>query len=102
MTHEPHAHEHIDAGAHEEFLYGIIAEFETADQILHAARRAYQAGYRKMDAYTPFAVEGLDEALGFRDYKIPWTMFTAGVLGCIGGFGLLYYCMVISYPFNVG
>jgi hypothetical protein len=102
VAHGAVTHEHIDAGKHEEFLHGIIAEFQTADEILHAARHAYQAGYRKMDAYTPFAVEGLDEALGYRDYRIPWTMFVFGVLGALGGFGLLYWCMAIAYPLNVG
>jgi hypothetical protein len=102
VAHGTLTHEHIDAGAHEEFLYGIIAEFEHPEQILRAAKAAYAAGYRKMDAYTPFAVEGLDEELGFRDYHIPWTMFVAGVLGAIGGFGLLYWTMAIAYPLNVG
>jgi len=97
---------HREAGAgtapEERFLYGIIAEFEHAHDVVVAADRSYQAGYRKMDAYTPLPVEGLSEALGFRDVYVPTMMLVAGILGCIGGFGLLYYCLGISYPLNIG
>ncbi|MCS7219622.1 MAG: DUF3341 domain-containing protein, partial [Thermus sp.] len=48
-------------------LHGIIAEYETAEELLHAARRAREAGYTRMDAYTPFPVHGLAEAIGFED-----------------------------------
>jgi hypothetical protein len=95
-------HESAGAPPEERFLYGIIAEFEDADHVIAAAKRAYEAGYRKMDAYTPFPVEGLSEALGFRDVYIPTMMLVAGILGCIGGFGLIYYCLGISYPLNIG
>jgi len=84
------------------FLYGLIAEFEHAEDVVEAARRVHNEGYRRVDAYTPFPVEGLSEALGFHDHWVPTIMLIGGVLGCLFGFGLLYYCMVISYPLNVG
>jgi hypothetical protein len=86
----------------ERFLYGLIAEFEHADDLVAAARRTRAEGYRRIDAYTPFPVEELSEALGFRDVWVPIIMLTGGIFGALGGFGLLYYCMVLSYPLNVG
>src|SRR5437588_4716888 len=82
----------------ERFLYGLIAEFENADDLVAAAQRTRAEGYRRIDAYTPFPVEELSEALGFRDYWIPIIMLLGGIFGAAGGFGLLYYCMVLSYP----
>jgi len=86
----------------ERFLYGLIAEFEHADQIVGAARRAHEAGYRRLDAYSPFPVEGLSEALGFRDHLVPWIMFIGGVLGCVGGFLFLAWSIGLDYPLNIG
>lgn len=83
-------------------LYGIIAEFESAEELLHAAKRAREAGYTQMDAYSPFPVHGLSEAIGFEDHKVPWTVFLAGVAGAIAGFSLQYYISVVDYPLNVG
>ena len=83
-------------------LWGYMAEFEHAEDVVSAARRAYEAGYRRMDAYTPFPIEGLSESLGFRDHKVPLAMLIGGLLGCLGGFFLIYYCIVIAYPMNIG
>lgn len=83
-------------------LHGIIAEYETPDELIRAAKRAREAGYTRMDAYSPFPVHGLAEAIGFEDHKIPWTTFFAGVIGAIAGFSLQYYISVIDYPLNVG
>jgi hypothetical protein len=86
----------------EGFLYGFIAEFERPEDLVAAARRTHEAGYRRVDAYSPFPVEELSEALGFRDVWVPLIMLTGGIMGALLGFSLLYYCMVISYPINVG
>lgn len=83
-------------------LHGIIAEFRSAEELLHAARRAREAGYTQMDAYSPFPLHGLSEAIGFEDHKVPWTVFIAGVIGAIAGFSLQYYISVVDYPLNVG
>lgn len=82
-------------------LYGLVAEFETPTTLVQASRSAHEAGYRKMDAYTPFPIEGLSEALGFRRTRMPMLILIGGIVGCIGGFALQYYCAVIAYPINV-
>jgi len=86
----------------ERFLYGLIPEFEHAADVVKASRRAYEAGYRRIDAYTPFPVEGLPEALGFRDHWVIWIMFIGGLLGCIAGFWFLTWTLVFDYPINIG
>ncbi|HXF06897.1 MAG TPA: DUF3341 domain-containing protein [Blastocatellia bacterium] len=83
-------------------IYGLMAEFDTPDDILRAARAAFEAGYRKMDAYSPFPVEGLADALGFRHTRLPLVVLIGGVIGGLGGFLLQYYVSVIAYPVNVG
>jgi hypothetical protein len=83
-------------------IYGLLAEFDTPSQIVEAAEAARAAGYKRMDAYTPFPVEGLSEAIGFRRTRLPLIIFIGGVLGCVGGFGLQYWCEKINYPINVG
>jgi len=83
-------------------LYGLMAEFDNPEDLVRAARRAYQEGYRKMDAYTPFPVEGLAEAIGFRRTHIPLIVLMGGIIGCLTGFYLQYWISVIDYPLNVG
>jgi hypothetical protein len=83
-------------------LYGLLAEFETPNALVHAAHRAYQEGYRRLDAYSPFPIEELSEALNFRRTRMPLVMFLGGLLGCVGGFFMQYYCMALSYPINIG
>jgi len=83
-------------------IYGLMAEFETPDQLLEAAHRAYQAGYRRMDAYSPMPVEGLAEAVGFRRNLVSPLVLVGGLAGCAGGFALLWWISVIAYPHNVG
>jgi hypothetical protein len=67
-----------------------------------ATQQAYADGYRRMDAYTPFPVEGLAEALGLHRTRLPLVVLLGGLVGCIGGFALQYYAAVIDYPINVG
>ena len=83
-------------------LYGLMAEFETPDALLHATEKARLAGYRKMDAYTPIPIEELNEALGLRRTRLPKLVFIGGVLGGLGGFGLEYFSAAIAYPMNIG
>ncbi len=83
-------------------LYGLMAEFEHPEDVVAAAAHARAAGYRKMDAYTPMPVHGLDEALGLRPTKLPWVVLGGAVFGCVGGFSLLYWIAVIAYPLNIG
>jgi hypothetical protein len=83
-------------------LHGLLAEFDGPAKLLEAARAARAAGYRRMDAYTPFPVEGLAEALEFHRTRLPLVVFLGGLIGGVGGFFMQYYAAVISYPVNVG
>jgi hypothetical protein len=83
-------------------IYGLLAEFENPTDLVVAARQAHEEGYRRMDGYSPFPVEGLSDALGFeRDY-VPLVVLVGGVLGCAGGYLMQYWISAISYPLNVG
>jgi hypothetical protein len=83
-------------------LYGLMAEFETPEQVLQAALRTRAAGYRKIDAFTPIPVEGLAEAVGFEWTSLPMVVFMGGFLGGCTGFFMCWYANVISFPLNVG
>ena len=83
-------------------LYGLMAEFESADQLLAQARQAYAAGYRKLAAYSPFPIADLPAALGLRKSRLPWLVLLSGIAGGLTGFGMQYYAAVIAYPLNIG
>ncbi len=83
-------------------LYGLVAEFATPDALLEATRRARQAGYRDIEAYTPFPVEGLTEALGFHRTSLPLVVLLGGIVGGLSGYLLQYWINVMHYPLNVG
>ena len=83
-------------------IYGLLAEFDTPENLVHAVRAARTAGYRKMDAYTPFPVEHLSEELGFHRTALPLVVLIGGLVGCVGGFFLQYWVSVIDYPLNIG
>jgi hypothetical protein len=82
--------------------YGVLGEFSSAHSLIHAARQAREAGYTSMDAFTPFPVEGLDEALGLKRTFVPLVTLIGGLLGGLGGFGFQYWVSVIAYPENIG
>ena len=82
--------------------YGLMAEFDTPTAIVAAARRAYAEGYRRMDTYTPFPVEGLAEELHFHRTRVPLIVLLGGLTGCLGGYFLQYWIMAIYWPVNVG
>lgn len=83
-------------------LYGVMAQFSEPEQLLHVARRAYEAGYRKMDAYSPYAVEGVSEAIGFHKTRVPLIVLLGGICGALTAYGMEWYSAVIDYPLNVG
>lgn len=82
--------------------YGLMAEFLSAEELLEASKRTHQAGYQKVDAFSPFPVEGLAEAIGFERTRLPIIVFCGGLLGCCGGFFLQWWPNVIGYPLNIG
>jgi hypothetical protein len=82
--------------------YAMVAEFDSPEKLVEAAEAARRAGFRKMDAYSPFPIHGLSDAIGFRDVKVPWLVFMGGLFGAAFGYGLQYYVHVFDYPMNVG
>lgn len=83
-------------------LFGLMAEFRSPAELLEAASAAHAAGYRKMDAYSPFPIHGMNEALGQPPTNIATLVLCGGIAGCVGGFGLMYWITNIAYPMNVG
>lgn len=83
-------------------LYGLMAEFERPEELLNAARAAQRAGYRKMDAYSPFPVEGVAEAIGFEQTRVPQIVLIGGITGAGVAYGMQYYSAVRDYPLNIG
>ena len=83
-------------------IYGIMAEFDTPDNVVIAARKTYDAGYRKVDAYSPFPIEELAEAIGFHHNGVPLVVLVGGILGGLSGYLLQWWINTISYPTNIG
>ena len=83
-------------------IWGLLAEFESPETLLTAARRVREAGYRRIDACVPFPVEGLTEALGFRRTWIPLLVLAAALSGAAGAYFMQWYAMGVWYPLNVG
>jgi hypothetical protein len=81
--------------------YGLLAEFDSPAELLRASKAAFAEGYRKMEAYSPFPVEDLADALGQRPSKLPLVVLLGGILGGLLGYGLQYYAEVIGYPKNI-
>ena len=83
-------------------LYGLMAEFDTPTDVVQATRRTYEAGYRKIDAYSPFPIEELNEALGMHKDSVSLIVLLGGIFGGTLGFLLQYWINVIDYPVNIG
>jgi hypothetical protein len=79
-----------------------MAEFGDVNALVAAANRVREEGYVRTDAYAPYPVEGLSEALGFRQTRVPLVVLIGGILGAIGGYFMQYYLAVEEYPFNIG
>jgi hypothetical protein len=83
-------------------LYGFLAEFDSPEALRECIRRARKEGYGKMDAYTPYPVEGLAEELGVRHSRVPAIVFVFGLIGALTGIVMQYYSAVYGYPLNIG
>ena len=94
-THPAH-HGEVEVG-----VYGLLAEFAKPEELLAAAKRVAGEGYKKIDAYTPFAVHGVDEAIGAKTI-LPWIIFGGGLTGGLTGFGMQVFASAYHYKINVG
>jgi hypothetical protein len=83
-------------------IYGVIAEFDSPNALIEASRKAREAGYRKMDAYSPFPIEEVSEEIMPGNTGVPLIVLIFGVLGALSGFLLQAYGMFIDYPYNIG
>jgi len=82
-------------------IYGVMAEFDNPTALVNAAREARARGYRKLDAYSPFPVEALTEALHLPKSKLPLIVLIGGILGGLTGYLMQYYVTVIYFPINI-
>jgi hypothetical protein len=83
-------------------IYGLMAEFGDPTALVTAARRVREAGYRDIDAFSPFPVPEVIEALRLRDRRLPLLVLIGGIVGAVSGFGLQYWINVINYPLIIG
>lgn len=83
-------------------VYGLMAEFDSAQALLNAARKVRGAGYTRTDAYSPMPIHGLAEALGMHERKVAPFVLAGGLVGCMTGYGLQYWTSVIDLPLNIG
>ena len=83
-------------------ICGMMAEFDSPTALVAAAHRTHQAGYQKIDAYSPFPVEGLAEAIGFHRNAVPLVVLIGGLIGGLSGYLMQYWISAVSYPINVG
>ncbi len=82
-------------------LYGLLAEFETPEAVLDAARRCLDQGFTAVDGFAPYPLEGLPEAVGYTRRRLPFVVLAGGLFGGLGAYFMLWYACVISYPINV-
>ena len=83
-------------------IYGLMAEFPSADALIAAAHQVHEAGFQKVDAYTPYPIEAVSEALDLPRSKVPLIVLIGGLLGGLGGYMLQFWSQTIRYPMNIG
>ena len=83
-------------------IYGMMAEFATAKELIAASQRTYKAGYRKIDAYSPYPIEEVAEAIGFHTNGVALVTLIGAIIGGLSGYALQYWVAVITYPTNIG
>jgi len=92
----------VKTGVKRHAIYGLMAEFPDPGSVVAAARRVRAEGYRRVDAFSPYPIEELSEALELPTSKLPLLVLLGGALGLLGGYGLQYWTSVIDYPLNIG
>src|SRR6202049_1619980 len=85
-----------------ERIYGMMAEFDSAQALVDAAKRTHEAGYNKIDAYSPFPIEGLAEEIGFHHDEVPLVVLIGGIIGGLTGYLMQYWMSAVDYPLNIG
>jgi hypothetical protein len=83
-------------------IFGVIGQFDDPGALIGAVRSVREAGYTRIDAYTPYPVHGLDDELGVRGTKLPMIVLIAGIVGAFTGFGMQYFAMAVHLPLNIG
>jgi Protein of unknown function (DUF3341) len=83
-------------------IYGLLAEFDDPTALVAAAQQTREAGYRCVDAYSPYPIEELSHALHLESTKLPLVVLIGGLIGCIGGYVMQYWMAAVAYPVNVG
>jgi hypothetical protein len=89
------------AAQSDEQLVALLAEYETVDQIMAAARKVRDAGYQVWDVHSPFPIHGIDKAMGLKPSILPWLVLGGGIAGCLAGIGLVWYTNAHDYPFLI-
>jgi hypothetical protein len=82
--------------------YGLLAEFDTPADTLHAAEKVRDAGFSRWDVFSPYPVHGMDEAMGMKNSKVGWFAFAGGVTGYATGMIMIWWMNAIDYPIIVG
>ncbi|HEY1381509.1 MAG TPA: DUF3341 domain-containing protein, partial [Gemmataceae bacterium] len=83
-------------------VYGVVAEFDNPTALVVAANRTREAGYTRFEAYAPFPIEDLVEAIGHPRTRVPLIVFLGGLIGGLTGYALQYVTAVVTYPLNIG
>ncbi|HUO25885.1 MAG TPA: DUF3341 domain-containing protein [Candidatus Aquilonibacter sp.] len=83
-------------------IYGLMAEFDSPTALVEAARKTHAAGYKKIDAYSPFPVEELAEAIGFHHDEVPLVVLIGGIVGGVSGYLMQWWISAVDYPLNIG
>jgi hypothetical protein len=94
-------HREHHAPADEREVYGVLAEFHSAEELLEAARRVRDEGYTRFDAFAPLPIHGLAEAMGVQGTRLPLIVLAGGIIGGSLGYLMQWYMTVVSYPLNI-
>lgn len=81
--------------------YGVLAEFRNPKELIDAAKKTNQSGYRKFDTFSPFPIHGMDKAMSLQKSKLGWIVFSHGLVGFVGAVTMIYWMMVVDYPLNI-
>ncbi len=81
--------------------YGVLAEFKSPKELVHAVKKTREAGYKVFDTYTPFAIHGMDDAMGLSRSKLPWIVLCCGLTGLLSGLALQTWVATSAYKLTI-